>query len=146
MVYIILLIINILFVYFIKSDKKFWLLSIPLWTVLLLSLICWRIYNDNQINKLETEYWKTTENKGYGDYNKRNKLEKAEKNAQKINTTFIYLIGLQTLVTFIFQIAGQRQTKKITYNWTKIIFGILFVLILFLLLLMAIVPSGGYVT
>ncbi len=146
MVYIILLTINIPFVYFIKSDKKFWLLSIPLWTVLLLSLICWRIYNDNQIHKLETEYWKTTENKRYGDYNKRNKLEKAEKNAQKINTTFIYLIGLQTLITFIFQIVGQRQTKKITYNWTKIIFGILFVLILFLLLLMAIVPSGGYVT
>ena len=145
MTFIILLTVNILFIYFIKSDKKYWLLSIPLWTILISGFIFWRISNDRQIKNLEKEYWKTTENRGWGDYDKRTKLEEAKKHVQKFNMTFVYLIGLQTLITFILQIVGQRRTTQKTYRWTKIIFGILFFFIFLLIAMMGIVPSTGYV-
>ena len=128
------------------SDKKYLLLSIPLWTILISCFILWRIYNDRQIQKLEKEYWKTTENRGWGDYAKRTKLEEAQKHVQKFNMTFIYLIGLQTFITFIFQIIGQRRRTQKTYKWTTMIFGILFVLVFLLIAMMGIVPSTGFVT
>jgi hypothetical protein len=94
---------------------------------------------------LEKEYWKTTEYRGWGDYDKRTKLEEAEKHVQKFNMTFIYLIGLQTFITFILQIIGQQQTKQKIYKWTKPIFGVIFILVFLLIAMMGIVPSGGII-
>ena len=101
--------------------------------------------NHDGAAELEKEYWKTTENRAWGDFDKRRKLEEAHKYVQKFNLTFIYLIGLQTLITFIFQIIGQKYTTQKTYRWTTMIFGILFVLVFLLIGMMGMVPSTGFV-
>ena len=145
MIYLVLLTINILFVYFIKSDKKYWLLSIPLWTLIFSGFILWRTNSDRHIKALEAEYWKTAENKEYGDFNKRDNLEQTEKRAQQLNMTFIYCIGLQTLITFVCQIAGQMRTRQKIYLWTKLIFGVLFAAVFLLIAMMGIIPSGGFI-
>ena len=142
MIYFALLVMNILFVYFFKSDNKYWLLSIPLWTVLILSFILWRINSDSHIQALEKEYWKNTENKEYGDSNKWGNLQQAEREGQKLNMMFIYCITLQTFVTFAFQITGGMRTKLEMYRYTRLIFGILFSLVILVIVMMGIVPSG----
>jgi len=145
-IYFTLIIVNILFIYFIKSDNKYWLLSIPLSIALTSGFFGWRIISDNEIYKLNKEYWKTTEKTGIGDYNKLKYLQKTQEHARKNNTVLIYLIGLQTFITFFFQVAGRKLTKQNPYKWTSRIFGILFILIFILIVLMGIVPSTGYVT
>ena len=145
MIYLILLTVNILFVYFVGSDKKYWLFSIPLWTILISGFITWRVISDKQIQNLEAEYWKTTENRGWGDHDRWTKLEDAKTNAQKLNMTLVYLIGLQTIITFISQIVGQRRTTQKAYKWTTIVFGILFLSVFILIVMMNIIPYG-YVT
>jgi len=126
---------------FIKSDRKYWLLSIPLWTLVFSSFILWRTNSDKHIQATETEYW----NEKKEDNAKWNSLELAKKKTQKLNMVFIYLIGLQTLITFICQLVGQQQTKQKIYKWTKPIFGVLLVLIFLLIAMMGIVPSGGII-
>jgi|GEM_PF-4669309 len=145
MVYFIIVTLNILLLYFIRSDKKYWFLPIPLWTLLLLSFISWRAQSDNQIRTDEAKYWKTAENKDFGDSEVWNKLKATEKHAQKFNMVFLYCITLQTLITFICQIVGQRQTKQKIYKWTKPIFGVLFILAFLLIAMIGIVPTGGIV-
>ncbi len=145
MLYLALLTVNILFIYFVKSDKKYWLLSIPLWVILISGFILWRTNSDRQIQNSEIEYDKTFQGKEYGDNAIWNKLSEQKKTAQKLNMTFVHLIGLQTFVTFIFQIFGHRETKQKTYKWTKVIFGVLFALVFLIIAMMGVVPTGGII-
>ena len=145
MSYLVLLAINIFFIYFLKSEKKYWLLSIPLWIILISGFIIWRTNNDRQIEKLEIQYDKTFQGKEYGDFSMWDKIAHQKKAAQKLNMTFVYLIGLQTFITFIFQIIGHSQTRQRTYKWTKIVFGVLFALTFIIIAMMGVVPSGGIV-
>jgi Ca2+/Na+ antiporter len=143
MLYLSLLILNILFAYFIRSDKKYWLLSIPLSLLLFSSFIFWRMHSDRSINKLESEYWKEPKNEY--DINKRNNLREARNAAHTLNMTFIYCIELQTFITYILQLLGQRQTNEAVYRWTIFIFGILLVMVFILIVFMGIVPPGGMI-
>ena len=145
MIYFTLLLINILFLYFFKTDNKYWLLSLPLWTLLISSFIFWRINSDRHYQALEKEYWKTAENKEYGDFNKWWNLQLGEKKAQHLNQVLIYCIALQTFITFICQMAGGMRTNQEIYRHTRFIFGILFVLVILVLVLLRIIPSGPIV-
>ena len=138
------MLVNISFLYFNKSDNKFWILSVPLWTILIFSFVSWRIADDNQIQLLESNYWNTPENSN--DYNKWTEIMAAKKESRGHNNILINVITLQTFVTFIFQIIGQKKTTLKIYRWTKPIFRLLFILVILLILLMGIVPTPGYVT
>jgi hypothetical protein len=109
---------------------------------LITGFISWRLISDKEIQNLETAYWKTTEIKGWGDFDKWTKLKLEKENAQKGNMTWVYLIGLQTFVTFISQVVGQRRTGHKVYKWTSLVFGILFLLVGILIFMMALVSSG----
>lgn len=146
MIYFAILTLNILFVYFIKSDNKYWLLSIPFWILLFSTFIYWRTNSDREIQTLETQYWSTLKKLNIDiDIDEADKIEQLKKQARAINMTFIYAIGLQTLLTFALQIIGHIRTKRKLYRWSKIIFGILFALVFFLIAMMGIVPSGGII-
>ena len=145
MTYLLILTANILFLYFLKTDKKYWLLSIPLWIGLVSGFVIWRTQSDKHIQNLEAEYWKSAENKENGDYAKWDTLKQTEKQSQAYNMTFLYCVALQTLITFICQIAGQSKTKQKFYSWTKWVFGVLLLLVFILIAMMGIVPSGGMI-
>ena len=146
MIYILILTINILLLYFIDTDKKYFLVTIPLWTILIVTLIYWRSYNDNKIDRIETSYWKSAENKIRGEDKLWEQLNKSKSIVQKDNMTFLQCILLQTILTFIFQVVGYRSTaNKKVYKWTSIIFGILTLINLLLQLMIGIVPTGGIV-
>lgn len=142
MLYLVLFTINILFIYSLKSDKKYWLLSIPLWIILISGFIFWRTNSDRQIKNLAIEYDRTFQGKEYGNFAIWHKVGQQKKAAQKLNMAFVHLIGLQTLMTFIFQIIGYSQTRQRKYKWTKIIFGILFALTFLIMVMMEFVPFG----
>ena len=150
MTYLLILTINIALLILYRSDKRYWLVTIPIWTMLLSSFIIWRTYHDKQISRLDTAYWNSAdENKKKdaenwrGDDNIWKDLEDSKTVAKKYNSIFLNTIFLQTILTFIAQVIGFKiTTSKTTYKWTAIIFGILFAINLWLEILMAIVPTG----
>ena len=150
MTYFILLILNSLFVYLAKSDNKYWLLSIPLWCLLIGAFLIWRNINDTNITRLDTAYWKSADNNKMkdstnwrGDESIYKNLEDNKTYVRKYNFTLLNSIFFQTFLTFITQLIGYRKTSsKTTYKWTSIIFGIILLLNLCLEVLMAIVPTG----
>ena len=111
------------------------------------------MYNDKQISRLDTAYWKSAgENKKMDAQNWRGDdkilkdLEDRKAFIRNYNSIFLNSIFLQTILTFVAQIIGYKATKaKKTYKWTAITFGILFVVNLWLEILMAIVPTGALV-
>lgn len=150
MTYFILLTINILFVYFVKSDNKYWLLSIPLWCLLIGIFLIWRNITDTNIARLETAYWKSADNNKIkdstnwrGDEGIYKKLEDKKTYLNKYNFNFLNSIFLQTIMTFIFQLIGYKRTSfKTTYRRTSIIFGMALLINLILEILISIVPTG----
>lgn len=153
MIFILILIINVVLLFMLRSDKRYWFVTIPIWTVLLSFFIIWRIHYDKEISRLDTAYWKSAdENKfkdndnwhGYDKFWK--ELEDSKAVVKKHNATFLDSIFLQTILTFIAQVIGYRvTTAKKTYKWTAIIFGILFLINLCLKISMSIVPTGPLV-
>ena len=153
MTLIIILTFNVLFLISIRIDKKYWLVPIPLWCLLVSAFFTWRNINDAKILQLDGTYWKSAEdNKMKDSTNWRGdeiilkNLDLKKAYVKKHNSTFLNSIFLQTIFTFIAQLIGYKKTSlKKTYKWTSIVFGILFVLNLWLTLLMAIVPTGPIV-
>jgi hypothetical protein len=148
--YFILLILNILFVYFLKSDKKYWLLSIPLWCLLVGAFLVWRNISDSKVTRLDRAYWKSAEDSKIkdttnwrGDESIYKTLEDSKAYIKQYNFTFLNSIFIQTILTFIAQRIGYVKTaSKKTYKWTSIIFGIILLINLCLEILIAIVPTG----
>lgn len=149
-IYFILLTLNILFVYFIKTDHKYWLLSIPLWCLLIGAFLLWRNINDAQITRLDTAYWKSAgdnrikdSTNWHGDETIYRQLEDKKGHIKKYNFSFLKSIFLQTALTFIFQVIGYKKTStKTIYKRTSIVFGIALFLNLILELLISVVPIG----
>ena len=150
MIYLLVLTINIVLLILYRSDKRYWLITIPIWTMLLSSFIIWRRYNDNRISRLDSAYWRSAEeNKKKdaenwrGDDNIWKDWEDSKVFVKKYNSIYLNTIFLQTILTFIAQFIGYKvTTAKKTYKWTAITFGILLVINLWLEILMAIVPTG----
>jgi len=151
--YLTILLVNILILYSLKTDKRYWIVPIPLWTILVLFFILWKFKNDKVISQLDTAYWQSA------DYNKKinlenwrgdekiyNKLEETKSYVRKYNNILLNSIFLQTILTFISQVIGYKRTSlKKTYKLTSTVFGVLLILNFFLFLLMAITPTGPLV-
>jgi len=138
MIFILILILNIFFLFFIKSQKKYWQIPILIWSVLILTFIGWRTYSDTNYQKLENSYWEKTSNIEF------NKLNEIKDSIITNNMLFVNIIGFQTFITFVFQNIGFYKTdEKKTYKWTAIIFAILTLTSTILLILIGIVPSSG---
>lgn len=138
MIFILILILNILFLFFIKSQKKYWQIPILIWSVLILTFIGWRTYSDTNYHKLENSYWKKTSIIEF------NKLNEIKDSIITNNMLFLNIIGFQTFITFVFQNIGFYKTdEKKTYKWTALIFAILTLTSTILLILIGIVPSSG---
>ena len=150
MIYLILITLNILIAYFIKSDHKYWLFSIPLWCLLIGAFLLWRNINDAKISQLDTSYWKSADDNKIkdstnwrGDENIWKRLEDSRMYVKKYNTTFLNSLLLQTFLTFLAQIIGYKKTTlKRTYKRTAITFGIIFAINLWLQLLLSVLPTG----
>jgi hypothetical protein len=133
MIYFLILIINIALLIIYRSDKRYWLITIPIWTMLISSFIIWRSYNDKQISRLDTAYWKSADDNKRkdsenwrGDNNLWKDLEKSKAVVKKFNPIFLTIIFLHTVLTFFAQIIGYKfMPAKKTYKWTAITFGIL---------------------
>jgi ABC-type transport system involved in multi-copper enzyme maturation permease subunit len=147
MTYILILTLNILLVFFLRTETKYWLITITIWTLLIFSFIIWRQINDAKIDQIDRAYWESAESKSRGDDKIYEDLNEAKNYVQRNNMTFIHAIFLQSILTFSYQIVGFKRTSlKKTYTWTTVIFCILTTLILLLEFLLSSVPTGGIVT
>jgi hypothetical protein len=114
--------------------------------------LTWRTYNDKKISQLDVVYWESADDNKQkdpenwrGDENILKKLKKQKDYVNKYNNIFLNSVLLQTILTFIAQIIGYKNTSsKTTYKWTSIVFGILLIVSVCLSILMAIVPTGPF--
>ena len=141
MFFILLFTTNILLTIFIKTDKKYWMISIPLFVLMFVAFVSWRIASKNNVKQQENKYWESVGTKSYEDFKEWTKLERMRKGKRQNNALFIDLLVLQSFLTFIFQVIGRRKTNIPLYRWSSWTFGILFFAFLWLKVLMAIVPT-----
>jgi hypothetical protein len=116
MIYLLVLAVNILLLFFLRSEKKYWLVPISIW-ILMFSffIVC-----------LKSFFWQF-QNNPEGAYADQDRLSTF---FVEHSTTFIYCIVLQTFLTFIVQIIGYKMTTtKTIYKWTGVIFLLLLILI-----------------
>ena len=146
MIFLLIAVINIVLTLLIKTDNRYWVVSVPLLLFLFVSFIGWRFTSDRNAKEQEAIYWKSAGTKSYGDHGEWTKLEKMKIAGRQINATFIDLIVLQAFLVFILQVIGRRNTNIKIYKWTSWTTGILFFIILWFRLMMSIVPSTGFVT
>jgi hypothetical protein len=152
MIYVLILSLNILLLLIYRADNRYWLVTIPIWTLLFISFIIWRTNNDKQISRLNTAYWQSAdENKikdsenFRGDNNIWKNLEDSKAYVKEYNSIFLNSIFFQTILTFITQLVGYKTTRtKKTYKWTSITFGIVLTLNVWLEIMMGIVPTGPF--
>ena len=140
MILIFILILNILFLYFTQSSKKYWLIPIIIWVILILLFIGFRMYMNIECEKLENLYWENTSKIKFDE------LNDLKDSIIENNMLLIKLIGFQTFITFIFQNIGFYKTEhKKTYKWTALIFAILTLICILTYLLIGIVPTSGII-
>lgn len=153
MIYFLILIINTILLLTISNDKRFWFVTITIWTLLTVSFFSWRILNDNKISGLDKAYWKSADenklkdpNSWRGDETIWTSLENRRHYVKKYNSIFVYSLLVQTFLTFFAQVIGYKLTSfKKTYKRTSIAFGILLLINIWLTVMMAIVPTGPLV-
>ncbi len=152
MIYLLILTLNLVLLLIYRNEKRYWAVTVLLWTLLLSFFLTWRTYNDKKISQLDVSYWESADKNKQknpknwsGDENILKKLKKQKDYVNKYNSIFLNSILLQTILTFIAQIIGYKNTSsKTTYKWTSIAFGILLIVTVSLAILMAIVPTGPF--
>jgi hypothetical protein len=139
---LILLSINLTLVFIIKADLTFWI-SIPFRTILLVSMFLLKRITGSTIQKQEKEYSTNTGNERYEDFQLWQKLKKQRVMAHQKSITLFRVLGLQTILTLIFQIIAYRRfgNQKLFW-WTRTAFGILTLVYFIFELRLAIVPTG----
>jgi hypothetical protein len=150
MIYILILALNIILLLLIRTGRRFWLVSIPLWVIIFASFVLWRNYQNRKIDRIDMAYWKSADlnkklnpNNSRGDEAILKELEESTNYVNKFNMPFVHGNFFQTILTFISQIIGFKQTEfKKTYRWTSIIFGLL-TLLGFVFEFLIGLPAGG---
>ena len=152
LIFAFLLGLNILFAYFLKSDKRFFIGAIAIWTITVIFFLIYifilfppknEILN-NQEQKLFAK--QIDKNYKYDDRDEWDSLQNQKTQLTRYNRLCFELVGLQTLITFILQIIGFRRTQlKKLYNRTVWLFGILTLVYLIIEGLIGIVPTSGIV-
>lgn len=138
----IVVILNLLILAF-KSENRYWRTPIAIWGIFTISMIAGIMIHNHQVQRLEKAYWTSAEGKTSGDYELWKELEKSRKESVKLEATLIHFVTIQTIMTFILQILGFRQTdKKRLYGSTATIFGLLTITVLYLEAIRNIVPYG----
>jgi hypothetical protein len=127
MIYLVLLAVNVLLLFFIRSEKKYAWICISIWLLLIISFIYWMIASSH----VEKIYWSGEE------------MLKTMNGFKRFNHRFFHCISFQTLLTLIFQIVGYKKTRFPNfYKWTYFIFLALLILNSILEVMLTIVPNG----
>ncbi len=143
--FFLLLAVNLIPLFYLRSTFRFWIICIPLWFCMLVGFLLWRHTHDTEISRLEIAYQKSAGSKNYGDQNIWGSLEALRTSGRITNQKILHEIFFQTLVMWLLQIAGLRRTKRNYYFWLSWITGLLLLAALILGALMGIVPSGPLV-
>jgi hypothetical protein len=139
---LILLAVNLSAIFLVRSEKKF-LISILFWAILFVSFIVLHHINYVSIQRLERQYANSMVGKNYGDFQLWQNLEHERSRTLQSNRDWSRLLGIQTILTFIFQIVAYRKTRnKNAFWWTRTGFGLLTFIYFILELFAAIVPTG----
>jgi hypothetical protein len=137
-----ILLLNSYALIFVKSNNKYWIVCIPLWATLVAGFPAWRAWCGNELDLKEKTYWASAEGKDRGDDYTFEVFEYARKQFTQALVDFWWLLGIQTLVTFILQIIGHKLRKTWPYKWSVTIFGGILVLFIIMSLILATIPSG----
>lgn len=154
MTYIVVLLVNVILLFVYKSERRFWVLPISLWVLIVLSFVFWRLYMERKNTEFEKKYrnsaaqnlQKDTTQSSSGDFRIWNEWSEMKEIFKENNSVFLNTILLQTFFTYLAQVVGYKfTTSKRIYKWTKTLFGILFLICFWFAIMLAIVPSAPLV-
>ena len=145
MIYVLLIISNILFVFFWKAKNRYWIFCIPLFVGLGPYFTVERIVNAKRTETLEARYNESTPDAGTGDHTLWMQLKEKKIKTQQFSAIMINLLVLQSFLTLAFQVTGKRFTGMKLYSLTSWIFGLISIVLLWIWMMRGIVPSGGMI-
>ncbi len=118
-----LLAVNGLPLLLLRTSKKYWIISIPVWILLLGILGAWRIRDDRAYRISEKAYYASFGNKNYGTEETWKAMEKSGA-AEAADSRHAFVgVGFQTICVFVLMRIGYRRTKDKRYKWGKWVFG-----------------------
>lgn len=147
-IFLILIVINTLFVNLVKTHKRYFLGQTIFFALTLLSFLIWNIYIfPHYKDKIETDRNNDTlKSSGQISNEVWRATKKEEDFIYSINKPIFELCVFQTMLTFLFSLIGLKQTsEKKLFQRMSIIFGILSVLFAIIYFFASLV-SGGMVT
>jgi hypothetical protein len=143
MVFLILLAANLLPVVFLSTPKKYGIVSVSIWILLLSGFMAWRLRHDQMLHTREKAYSESVGTRTYGDYDKWEALSDIRELVTRGTREIMYWLGFQTLLTFVLLLTGYYKTKNKRYLRAAGFFGFCLVCFVILEAMMGIVPAGG---
>ena len=101
-------IINFLVILFIRSEERLLITAVSLWTLMFLTVIILTMLNNNNVDVREIEYSgpvTMTEEEF-------EELDSFKQQAKQENKKLVRLLGIQTLISFVWLLLGLRTTTK----------------------------------
>jgi hypothetical protein len=101
-------IINFLLILLIRSEERFLITAVSLWTLMFLTVIVLTIVNNNTVDVREIEYTgpSTMTEKEFEE------LDGFKKQAKEENKKLVRLLGVQTVISFAWLLLGVRSSRK----------------------------------
>ena len=113
-------IINFLVILLIRSEERLLITAVSLWTLMFLTVIIITIINNNTVDVREIEYSgpvTMTEEEFM-------ELDDFKQQTKKENQRLVRLLGIQTLISFIWLLLGLKSNSKKYYRSALISFAV----------------------
>ena len=137
-----LLILNFVAYKYSKTNNRYWQVAIPLWALLFILFISVKGYNTININKKEHAY---QEKNKVVNREKLYALENSKDKATQINLSLLSILMVQTVITFVLQIKGRRETGTVFYKRSVGIFAVLTIVGILLFIRLLYNQFGSYI-
>ena len=137
--------INVTLVLMVKTYWRF-LLPIAVWMGLFASFFVLAHANSRQADRIQQAYDESARGRSYGDTTLWQKLKDGQAHARLTQLEMFWLLGFQTLLVLVTQIAGFVKTgRRNLFWWTRTLFVVLAIGWIILAAFSAIVPTGPLV-
>jgi hypothetical protein len=144
MIFLLLLALNALPLLLLKTSKKYWIVAVPVWIVLLGVLAVRRIQDDRAYHSSEKAYYASYGKNNFGTPETWKAMEKTSLVAAANSRKAFVAVGVQTLCTFFLMATGFKRTKDKRYKWGKWFFGCCTVFVIFMGLMMTLILGSPF--
>ena len=124
--FLIIISLNFICLIAIRSEERFWLPQMVIWILLFGTLLFRNTLNGELVVQKEIVYAQQTNPDDESNRAATAALEAARKTREHENVLFIRLLGIQSLICFVLQLAGYRSSGKKQFRSGAVTMGLFF--------------------